>query len=238
MAEQRKQKNPFAERALELHRELHGKIEVVPKRPIRSRDDLSLMYTPGVGAVSSYLAEHPDETRQYTMKGNTVAVISDGSAVLGLGNLGPEPMLPVGEGKCVILKTFANVNAVPIMLATHDPREMIETIVNIAPTFGGIILEDIAAPQCFEIEDELKRRLTIPVMHDDQHGTAIVVLAGLINAFRAVRKNIKQGKIAIVGAGAAGAAVARILLLYGVSDVVLLDRGGIIGAPRAYRGAV
>jgi malate dehydrogenase (oxaloacetate-decarboxylating) len=167
------------------------------------------------------------------MKGNTVLVVSDGSAVLGLGDIGPEAALPVMEGKCALFKTFAGVNAVPIVLATKDPRKIIETVVNIAPGYGGVNLEDIAAPNCFEIEDILKQLLTIPVMHDDQHGTAIVVLAGLINAFRVVRKDIRQGKIAIVGAGAAGAAVARILLQYGVLDVVLLDRGGIIGTHRA-----
>ncbi len=221
-------KNKFGLRALALHKKLHGKIAVVPKIPVRNRMTLALVYTPGVGAVSAYLAKHPKQVREFTMKSNSVAVVSDGSAVLGLGNIGPEGAIPVMEGKCALFKTFAGIDAVPIVLATQDPREIIETVVRIAPVFGGINLEDIAAPKCFTIEEELKRRLRIPVMHDDQQGTAIVVLAGLMNAFRAVRKNIKRGRIVILGAGAAGAAVTRILVKCGVRDVVVLDRKGIM----------
>lgn len=225
-------KSTTGERALKLHKQLRGKIETVPKIPVRNRADLSLVYTPGVGAVSSYLAKHPKETANYTMKSNTVAVVSDGSAVLGLGNIGPEGALPVMEGKAALFKTFAGVDAVPIVLSTQDPQEIIDTVIRIAPAFGGINLEDIAAPKCFAIEEELKRRLTIPVMHDDQHGTAIVILAGLINAFKIAQKNLKKGKIVIVGAGAAGTATALLLYRYGVRDIVVLDRNGILNKKR------
>ena len=192
------------------------------------------MYTPGVAAVSSFLAKHPREARNYTLKGNTVAVISDGSAVLGLGNIGPMGAIPVMEGKCVIFKEMADIDAFPIVLDTQLPEEIIRTIKRIAPVFGGINLEDIAAPHCFIIEETLKRELSIPVMHDDQHGTAIVVLAGLINSAKVIKKDIKSLKVVIVGAGAAGRAITLLLLKYGISDVTVIDRSGIIeeGRPK------
>ncbi len=218
--------------SLELHKSLGGKIEVVSKKAIQNREDLSLVYTPGVGAVSTYLAGHKDEIREYTVKRNMVAVISDGSAVLGLGNIGPEGALPVMEGKAVLFKELAGVDAFPIVLATQDPDEIVATVKNIAPVFGGINLEDISAPRCFAIEERLQAELDIPVMHDDQHGTAVVVLAGLTNAFKVVGKDFKQGKVVIVGSGAAGNAVAKLLLAAGVGNVVLLDRKGIISKDR------
>lgn len=199
--------------------------------PLRGPADLKLVYTPGVGAVSSFLAKHPDELRNYTMKGNSVAVVSDGSAVLGLGNIGPAGALPVMEGKCLLFKKFANIDAVPIVLATQDPDEIVATVKAISPAFGGINLEDISAPRCFEIETRLKRELTIPVMHDDQHGTAIIVLAGLLNALKVVGKRLERVKIVINGAGAAGTAIAKILRKAGAREIVICDRRGII-----YRG--
>ena len=205
---------------------------MVSKKAIQNREDLSLVYTPGVGAVSTYLAGHKDEIREYTVKRNMVAVISDGSAVLGLGNIGPEGALPVMEGKAVLFKELAGVDAFPIVLATQDPDEIVATVKNIAPVFGGINLEDISAPRCFAIEERLQAELDIPVMHDDQHGTAVVVLAGLTNAFKVVGKDFKQGKVVIVGSGAAGNAVAKLLLAAGVGNVVLLDRKGIISKDR------
>ncbi len=220
------------QKALALHKKLGGKIRIVPAAPIKNRSDLALIYTPGVGAVSSYLAEHTDETRAYTMKGRTVAVISDGSAVLGLGNIGPEGALPVMEGKAALFKVFGGVEAVPIVLATQDADEIVETIIRIAPAFGGINLEDIAAPQCFDIEKRLIEALDIPVMHDDQHGTAIVVLAALQNALRVVRKRIEVAKVVISGAGAAGIAIAHLLSRAGVQHILLLDSKGIIGTHR------
>lgn len=219
---------PLGERALNAHKKYAGKIEIKGIVPLKRIEDLSLAYTPGVGAVSSYLAEHKDETRLYTVKGRSVAIVSDGSAVLGLGNIGPEGALPVMEGKALIFKTFANVDAWPIVLATQDPDEIVKTVLAIAPTFGGINLEDIAAPKCFYVERKLQEALDIPVMHDDQHGTAIVVLAGLINAMKVVKKNISKAHVAVIGAGAAGTAIARLLVLYGVGDVVVVDSRGII----------
>src|SRR3990167_9781630 len=171
-------------KSLALHKKSHGKFAIASKVPVRDMEDLKLIYTPGVGAVSSYIAAHKQETRDFTMKGNSVAVISDGSAVLGLGNIGPEGALPVMEGKCLIFKNFANIDAFPIVLSTQDPEEIIKTIVAISPSFGGINLEDIAAPKCFYIEETLKKRLDIPVIHDDQWGTATVVLAALINSLK------------------------------------------------------
>ena len=191
-------------------------------------NDLSLVYTPGVAAVSSFLANHKEKTRDYTMKGNSVAVVSDGSAVLGLGNIGPEGALPVMEGKCVLFKKFANIDAVPIVLATQDIEEIITTVKAIAPGFGGINLEDICAPRCFEIEERLKRELSIPVMHDDQHGTAIIILAGLLNALKVVKKDITQVKIVVSGAGAAGTAITKILFAEGAKHILVVDRVGII----------
>lgn len=221
-----------SKKALALHKKLGGKLRIMPAAPIKNRADLSLVYTPGVGAVSTYVAKNKEKTRDYTMKGRTVAVVSDGSAVLGLGNIGPEGALPVMEGKAALFKTFADIDAVPIVLATQDPERIVETVCNIAPGFGGINLEDIAAPKCFDIEKMIIERLDIPVMHDDQHGTAVVVLAGLINALKVVKKKMKEVRIVISGAGAAGAAVAKLLRLGGANYILLLDSKGIIGVHR------
>lgn len=224
--------NTFGKRALAVHKKLRGKVSIQPKAKVSTKDDLSTYYTPGVGAVSSYLAEHKDKVREYTMKGNTVAVVSDGSAVLGLGNIGPEGALPVMEGKSMLFKTLAGVDAFPIVLSTQDTEQIIQTVKNIAPVFGGINLEDIAAPRCFEIEKRLQAELDIPVMHDDQHGTAMVVLSGLINAFKVVKKNPKTANIVIAGAGAAGQAIADLLMLFGVGNIILVDSKGIISSKR------
>lgn len=223
--------NSTQKRALALHRRLAGKITVELKSPIETLSDLSLVYTPGVGAVSTLLGKNPKSSRALTLKGNSVAVISDGSAVLGLGNIGPEGALPVLEGKCMIFKKFAGINAWPLALATQDAEVIIQTIKAIAPAFGGINLEDISAPRCFEIETRLKRELDIPVMHDDQHGTAIVVLAALINAAKVVGKDFKLMRVVISGAGPAGTAVAYILKKAGVKRILVLDSRGIL-APR------
>ena len=225
-------KKSLGERSLALHKKLHGKISIAGKVPVRNRDDLSLAYTPGVAAVSSHLAEHKEALCEYSIKRNTVAVISDGSAVLGLGNIGPEGALPVMEGKALLFKSFANIDAFPIVLATQDTEEIIKTIKNIAPVFGGLNLEDISAPRCFEIEKRLKATLDIPVMHDDQHGTALVVLAGLINACKVVKKKFANCRVVISGAGAAGTAVAALIHQYGVGDIIMLDSAGIIGHSR------
>lgn len=216
------------EKALKAHRRLSGKIGTLAKVPLRKVSDFSTYYTPGVAAVSALLGKKPKEARHYTIKNNTVAVISDGSAVLGLGNIGPYGALPVMEGKALIFKELAGVDAFPIVLDTQDPDAVVETIKNIAPAFGGINLEDIKAPQCFEIERRVNDLLDIPVMHDDQHGTAIVVLAGLINAARVVKKSVEDLHIVIAGAGAAGTAIAELLVHYGVADVVVLDSIGAI----------
>ncbi|MGK2848485.1 MAG: NAD(P)-dependent malic enzyme [Minisyncoccota bacterium] len=225
--------NIFAKRSLAMHKRLRGKIAVQCKAPLKNKDDLSLYYTPGVGAVSSYVAEHKQSIRDYTMKGNTVAVISDGSAVLGLGNIGPEGALPVMEGKAMIFKTFADIDAIPLVLATQNTEEIIQTIKNIAPGFGGINLEDISAPRCFEIERRLIQELDIPVFHDDQRGTAMVVLAGLINAMKVTQKKMDECRIVISGAGAAGTAITRLLHLYAPQAmIVLVDSEGIIGNHR------
>jgi len=225
-------KQTIQQKALQAHKKLHGKIAIAPKATVKTMDDLSVYYTPGVGAVSSYVAKHPKEARDYTMVRNTIAVISDGSAVLGLGNIGPLGALPVMEGKAMIFKTFADVDAFPIVLNTQDTEEVIKTIKNIAPTFGGINLEDISAPRCFEIEDRLKKELSIPVIHDDQHGTAIVVLAGLINAAKVVKKQMKNMRFIVVGAGAAGTAVSKLLIQHGVGDVIVTDSKGVIHSKR------
>jgi malate dehydrogenase (oxaloacetate-decarboxylating) len=218
--------------ALALHKKLKGKLEVKSKGALKTRDDWSTMYSPGVGAVSLHLSKKPQDAREYTIKRNTVAVVSDGSAVLGLGNLGALGALPVMEGKCAIFKEMANVDAFPIVLDTQDPEEIIRTVKAIAPGFGGINLEDIAAPNCFYIENRLKAELTIPVMHDDQHGTAIVVLAGLINASKVVKKKFETLKVVIVGAGAAGRAVALLLQQAGVGEVIVTDSKGALFAGR------
>jgi malate dehydrogenase (oxaloacetate-decarboxylating) len=221
-------KKDLSAEALALHKKLGGKIFTGLSKPIKNRADLSLVYTPGVAAVSSYIAKHKNEAKDYTIKGKMIAVISDGSAVLGLGNLGPEAALPVMEGKAALFKTFANVDAFPIVLNTQDVEKIVETIVAIAPTFAGINLEDFSAPRCFEIERRLKERLDIPVMHDDQHGTAIAVTAGLINAAKVVGKKFETLKVVINGAGAAGTAIAKLLLLAGIKDIILLDSRGTI----------
>lgn len=222
----------IGKQAILAHKKLGGKVEVVPKAKLRTREDLSLYYSPGVGSVSSFLAGHPEKAREYTVRRNTVAVVSDGSAVLGLGNIGPVAALPVMEGKAMLFKHFAGVDAFPIVLSTQDTEEIVEAVVRIAPTFGGINLEDIAAPRCFEVEAKLRERLDIPVFHDDQHGTAMVVLAGLLNALRVVKKNIDSVRIVVAGAGAAGNAIAELLLLGGARDIVLLDSKGILSESR------
>ena len=221
-------KKDYAKMALALHKKLHGKLEVVSKGKLITRDDWSMMYTPGVGAVSSHLAKYPKDAKEYTIKRNTVAVISDGSAVLGLGNIGPIAALPVMEGKCAILKEMANIDGFPIVLDTQDTEEIIKTVTHIAPGFGAINLEDISAPRCFEIERRLKETLTIPLMHDDQHGTAIVVLAGLMNAAKVVGKKFEGLKVVIVGAGAAGRAIALLLVLAGIKNIIVTDSAGVI----------
>lgn len=209
-----------------------ARVETKARVKLKNKKDIALWYTPGVGAASTYLAKHPQEARRMSIKKNSVAIVSDGSAVLGLGNIGPYGALPVMEGKALIFKEMANVDAWPLVLDTQDPEEIIAVVKAIAPNFGGINLEDIAAPACFEIERRLIKELDIPVMHDDQHGTAIVVLAGLINAAKVVKKNLKKSKVVISGAGAAGTAVAKLLLAAGIEDIVLLDRAGIISSAR------
>ena len=216
------------EKALELHKEWNGKLETVSKVPVKSREALSLAYTPGVAEPCKVIAQNKDAAYTYTMKSNTVAVISDGSAVLGLGNIGPHAAMPVMEGKAVLFKEFGNVNAVPICLDTQDTEEIIKTVTYLAPGFGGINLEDISAPRCFEIEERLKEILDIPVFHDDQHGTAIVVLAGIINALKVVGKEKEACKVVINGAGSAGVAITKLLLTYGFSNVIMCDKVGII----------
>ena len=215
--------------AIEKHKEWNGKLETVSKSPVKSREDLSIAYTPGVAAPCRIIAENKEEVYNYTMKANTVAVVSDGSAVLGLGNIGPEAAMPVMEGKCALFKAFGDVNAVPICLDTQDTEEIIAAVSAIAPSFGGINLEDISAPRCFEIEERLKEKLDIPVFHDDQHGTAIVVLAGIINGLRVVGKKKEDCKVVVNGAGSAGVAITKLLLSYGFTDVTMCDREGIIG---------
>jgi len=222
----------YGKRALEQHKKLQGKIEITLKDTLDSRDQLSTYYSPGVGAVSSYIAEHPEEARDYTWLNNTVAVISDGSAVLGLGNIGPLAALPVMEGKAMLFKHFAGINAVPIVLDVHTADEIVAAVVAMAPSFGGINLEDIAAPLCFEVEERVKAALSMPVMHDDQHGTAIVTLAGLINAMKVVKKELKDCKIVLVGAGAAGVAIAKLLHEYAAPQIIAIDSKGIVSSDR------
>ena len=216
------------EKALQLHKEWQGKLNTVSKAPVKTREDLALAYTPGVAEPCKVIAEDPEAAYTYTMKANTVAVVSDGSAVLGLGNIGALAAMPVMEGKCVLFKEFGGVNAVPICLDTQDTEEIIKAVTYLAPNYGGINLEDISAPRCFEIEKRLKETLPIPVFHDDQHGTAIVVLAGIINALKIVKKEPKDCKVIINGAGSAGVAIAKLLLTYGFVNVLLCDRTGII----------
>lgn len=218
----------ISQQSLRLHKKNRGKISVSSKVAVETKEDLSLVYTPGVAAVSTHLSLHPQEAHQYTWKGNCVAVISDGSAVLGLGNIGPEGALPVMEGKCMLFKKFAGIDAIPIVLSTQNPEEIIRTIKAIAPTFGGINLEDIAAPQCFLIEEELKKYLDIPVVHDDQWGAAIAGLAALINALKLVGKEISTARIVVSGAGAAGSAMVKILYGYGARNIFVTDRQGVL----------
>jgi len=218
--------------ALEQHKKLRGKISVELKDTLDSREKLSIYYTPGVAAVSAYVAEHPDETRDYTWLNNCVAVISDGTAVLGLGNIGPYGALPVMEGKCMLFKHFAGIDAVPIVLDVHSADEIVAAVEAIAPSFGGINLEDIAAPICFEVEARLKKALPIPVMHDDQHGTAIVSLAGLINACKVTGRKMSDCKIVIVGTGAAGVAITKLIYKYAKPEILNVDSKGIVAKSR------
>ena len=217
-----------SEKALALHKEWNGKIETTPKCEVKSREDLALAYTPGVAEPCKVIAEDKEAAYQYTIKSNTVAVVSDGSAVLGLGNIGAAAAMPVMEGKAVLFKEFGNVNAVPVCLDTQDTEEIIKTVVNIAPAFGGINLEDISAPRCFEIETRLKELLDIPVFHDDQHGTAIVVLAGIINGLKVTGKTKEDCQVVVNGAGSAGIAITKLLLTYGFKHVTMCDKSGIL----------
>lgn len=216
------------EKALMLHKEWNGKLETVSKAPVKSREDLSIAYTPGVAEPCKVIADDKEAAYTYTMKANTVAVISDGSAVLGLGNIGPYAAMPVMEGKAVLFKEFGGVNAVPICLDTQDTEEIIKTVTYLAPGFGGINLEDISAPRCFEIEERLKEILDIPVFHDDQHGTAIVVLAGIINALKVVGKKKEDCRVIVNGAGSAGVAITKLLLTYGFTNIIMCDKAGIL----------
>ena len=222
----------YAQESLIQHKKLGGKIEIALKDDLSTKDKLSIYYTPGVAAVSSHLAKHPEETKNFTWTNNNVAVISDGSAVLGLGNIGPKAALPVMEGKAMLFKKFANIDAIPIVLDVHSVDEIVATVKALAPSFGGINLEDIAAPQCFEIEDRLINELDIPVMHDDQHGTAIVVLAGLINSLKILNKNIDQVKIVVAGSGAAGTAIMELIDAYANPEIIAVDSVGIISSNR------
>ena len=216
------------EKALQMHKEWNGKLETTAKAHVNSREDMAIAYTPGVAEPCKIIAKDPEAAYTYTMKANTVAVVSDGSAVLGLGNIGALAAMPVMEGKCVLFKEFGGVNAVPICLDTQDTEEIIRSVVNIAPAFGGINLEDISAPRCFEIETRLKELLNIPVFHDDQHGTAIVVLAGIINALKVTGKKKEDCRVVVNGAGSAGVAITKLLLTYGFPHITMCDINGII----------
>ncbi len=218
----------ISEKALLMHEKWNGKLETVSKSPVKSREDLAIAYTPGVAEPCKAIAKDKEAAYRYTMKANTVAVVSDGSAVLGLGNIGPHAAMPVMEGKAVLFKEFGGVNAVPICLDTQDTEEIIKAVTWLAPAFGGINLEDISAPRCFEIEERLKEILDIPVFHDDQHGTAIVVLAGIINALKVVGKRKEDCRVVVNGAGSAGVAITKLLLTYGFPDIIMCDKVGII----------
>lgn len=218
----------FYAESLKLHKQKQGKLETISKVPLENKDDLSISYSPGVAEPCREIAKDTSKVYDYTLKGNTIAVISDGTAVLGLWDIWPEAGLPVMEWKCVLFKKFAGLNAFPIVLATKDTEEIIRTIKNIAPTFGGINLEDISAPRCFEIEERLKNELDIPVMHDDQHGTAIVCLAGIINGLKITNKKKEEVKVVVNGVWAAGVAITKLLLLYGIKDIVMVDSVGTI----------
>lgn len=222
----------YGDKSLAQHKSLRGKISIAPKDTLDTQEKLSVYYTPGVGAVSRFVADHPDQVRDYTWRGNAVAIVSDGSAVLGLGNIGPLGALPVMEGKAMLFKHFGGIDAVPIVLDVHTADEIVAAVKAIAPGFGGINLEDIAAPICFEVEERLKAELDIPVMHDDQHGTAIVVLAGLINAMEVVGRALADAKIVVAGAGAAGSAIAKLLHAYAKPRTFITDSKGIISANR------
>ena len=219
-----------SEKALQMHEQWNGKLETAAKAHVNSREDLAIAYTPGVAEPCKVIAKDPEAAYKYTIKSNTVAVVSDGSAVLGLGNIGALAAMPVMEGKAVLFKEFGGVNAVPICLDTQDTEEIIKTVVNIAPAFGGINLEDISAPRCFEIEERLKELLDIPVFHDDQHGTAIVVLAGIINAFKVTGKKKEDCRVVVNGAGSAGVAITKLLLTYGFEHITMCDINGIISS--------
>ena len=216
------------EKALEMHEKWNGKLETVSKSPVKSREDLAIAYTPGVAEPCNVIAKDKEAAYKYTMKANTIAVVSDGSAVLGLGNIGPHAAMPVMEGKAVLFKEFGGVNAVPICLDTQDTEEIIKAVTWLAPGFGGINLEDISAPRCFEIEERLKATLDIPVFHDDQHGTAIVVLAAIINSLKVIGKKKEDCKVVINGAGSAGVAIAKLLLSYGIPNIIMCSRKGIL----------
>ena len=216
------------EKALLMHEKWNGKLETVSKTPVKTREDLAIAYTPGVAEPCKVIAKDKEAAYKYTMKANTVAVVSDGSAVLGLGNIGPYAAMPVMEGKAVLFKEFGNVNAVPICLDTQDTEEIIKAVTYLAPGFGGINLEDISAPRCFEIEERLKEILDIPVFHDDQHGTAIVVLAGVINALKVVGKKKADCRVVVNGAGSAGVAITKLLLTYGFPNIIMCDKVGIV----------
>ena len=218
----------LAEKALLMHEKWNGKLETIAKSKVNSREDLAIAYTPGVAEPCKMIAKDPEAAYKYTMKANTVAVVSDGSAVLGLGNIGPYAAMPVMEGKAVLFKEFGNVNAVPICLDTQDTEEIIKAVTYLAPGFGGINLEDISAPRCFEIEERLKEILDIPVFHDDQHGTAIVVLAGVINALKVVGKKKEDCRVVVNGAGSAGVAITKLLLTYGFPNIIMCDKVGIV----------
>ena len=223
----------YKKESLKRHLKFQGKIEIKNKFPaIKTKDDLSVAYTPGVAEVSSFLAKNPTEACNYSIKGNTIAIVSDGSAVLGLGNIGPYGALPVMEGKALLFKEFGNVDAYPIVLATQDTEEIIKIVKAISPTFGGINLEDISSPRCFEIEERLIKELDIPIFHDDQHGTAVVILAALINSLKLVKKNKENIKMVICGAGAAGMATTKLLVKFGIKNIVLVDSVGIVSKDR------
>ena len=216
------------EQALKMHEKWQGKLEITSKAKVNSKEDLAIAYTPGVAEPCKKIKENREDVYKYTMKGNTVAVISDGTAVLGLGDIGPEAAMPVMEGKAVLFKEFAGINAIPICIDTKDTEEIIKFVKQIAPTFGGINLEDIAAPRCFEIEERLKKELNIPVFHDDQHGTAIVVLAAVLNALKVAKKQIEHVKVVVNGAGSAGIAITKLLLKAGFNNIIVVDKLGIL----------
>lgn len=224
--------NTDTNKALMMHKAWNGKLEILSKAPVKSREDLAVAYTPGVAEPCKVIAQDKEAAYTYTMKANTVAVVSDGSAVLGLGNIGPHAAMPVMEGKAVLFKEFGGINAVPICLDTQDTEEIIKAVTWLAPAFGGINLEDISAPRCFEIEERLKAALDIPVFHDDQHGTAIVVLAGIINSLKVTGKKKEDCKIVVNGAGSAGVAITKLLLTYGFPHIILCDSTGIISKTR------